>query len=154
MKRNRLARIETDSPGSMDISSLVDICFLLLIYFIVTTTIVPRERDLPISAPRDGRNPEVEVDPYLIRIDADGSIFNGADVDRTPLDTDASVRDLPLLKASLEFYRQGTRAAGEESLVVIDADGEVTSQRVVDVLNTLAGLKMDKITFSDWSDEE
>ena len=154
MKRNRLSRIENEGPGAMDISSLVDICFLLLIYFIVTTTIVPRERDLPVGTPRDGREMDVVVQPYMINIDASGQISSGEEVNQVPLDADASVRDLPLLTASLEFYQQGVRAAGEECLVVINADGEATSQRVVDVLNALAGLNINKVTFTDWQEEE
>ena len=154
MKRNRTQRIEIDSPGNMDISSLVDVCFLLLIYFIVTTTIVPRERDLPVGPPGDTPITASDVDSYLIHISAAGQISSGEPHERVALDADASVRDLPLLKSSLEFYQQGTRAAGGECFVVIDADGEATSQRVVDVLNTLAGLGLDKVTFSDWGKEE
>ena len=51
MARKKIAEaLEDDEPG-LDISSLIDVCFLLLIYFLVTTTIQPREQDLRMSLP-------------------------------------------------------------------------------------------------------
>jgi hypothetical protein len=37
---------------ALDISSLIDVCFLLLIYFLVTSTITPRETDLGMALAR------------------------------------------------------------------------------------------------------
>ncbi len=50
MRRKRNVHVNDDEPA-LDISSLIDVCFLLLIYFIVTSTMQPREQDLPMTLP-------------------------------------------------------------------------------------------------------
>jgi len=150
MKRNRISRIEADEVGGMDISSLVDICFLLLIYFIVTSTVMPRESDLPTGPP--GERPsglKVEIEPFLIRIDGAGQVFADQGSQMVPLDTDPNVRDLPMLEDMLKMYEQGVKASGQQSLVVIDVHNDVKTQRVIDVLNTLAGLEIKNVSFRD-----
>ena len=91
----------------------------------------------------------VEVQSLLISIDGKGQVFAGDGVERVALDADENVRELPLLTARLEFSKQGAKAAGEEFMVVIDADDETKNQRVIDVLNALAGLDIEKVTFFD-----
>ena len=155
MKRNRLARIENDGPGALDISSLVDICFLLLIYFIVTTTIVPAERDLPMGPPSDqpDKIEPIDIEPLEISINALGEVYINEGAQLLPLDMDSSVRDLPLLEDRLRIYRQAATAMNEKCLVVIVADGEVKHQRVVDVLNALAGMEIKNVSFRDRADK-
>ena len=152
MKRQRNAQAKTASDPTIEVSSLIDICFLLLIYFLVTSTIMPAERDLPTGS--GGPGPGSQVDTALISIDAKGQVFMGKGVEKVALDADENVRDLPLLTARLEVYKQGVKAAGEECLVVIDAEDDTKNQRVIDVLNALAGLEIDKVTFVDRHDEE
>ena len=41
----------SDEDPELDISSLIDVSFLLLIYFIVTSTLQKRETDLGITLP-------------------------------------------------------------------------------------------------------
>ena len=43
-RHRRATALEEDKP-ELSISPLIDICFLLLIYFLVTTTIKQKERD-------------------------------------------------------------------------------------------------------------
>ena len=154
MKRHRIARAKNDTEEGIDIASLIDICFLLLIYFIVTTTIIPAERDLPMGppGPPDESTP-VEVQTLLISIDDAGQVFTGEGVEKVAHDADQSVRELHQLASWLEFYKQGLQASGQTCLVVIDAADEVKSQRVVDVLNALAGLEFNKVTFVDKEEE-
>lgn len=155
MKRLRNTRVQSDEDGVIDIASLIDICFLLLIYFIVTTTIIPAERDLPMGPPgeSDGQ-PAMKIDALTVSIDAAGHVFCGEGIERMPLDAKPEVRELPLLNARLKTYKQGVEAAGQKCFVVIDADGDTKSQRVVDVLNALAGEEIEKVTFVDRDEEE
>ena len=51
MARHRKYEAEEESDPALDISSLIDVCFLLLIYFLVTSTITPRETDLGMALP-------------------------------------------------------------------------------------------------------
>lgn len=139
-----------ESPA-IDISSMIDVCFLLLIYFLVTSTITPRESDLGMKLP--GPYPvataQTEIDPLFIRIEASGEILTGIDPGRRSMDSDNSVRDLPLLAGELNLYASAARAANSAPLVQIHADDHATQQRVVDVLNALAGAGISSVTFTD-----
>ena len=54
-RHRRVTNLEEDKP-ELSISPLIDICFLLLIYFLVTTTIKQKESCLLYTSPspRDG----------------------------------------------------------------------------------------------------
>jgi biopolymer transport protein ExbD len=153
-RRYRSESFEEDEP-ELSIAPLIDICFLLLIYFLVTTTIQKRETDLdmtlPAAAPSQEQPP---IDPMFIKVDINGAIYVGAGPGQQLLDTDTSVRDLPLLSQQLEMYASAALAADSQPLVQIYAEGEATQQRVIDVLNALAGADITKVTFTDLIDEE
>ena len=150
MKRKDLNRLAQDSPPGIDISSLIDVCFLLLIYFITTTVILPAERDLPMGhgLPGDEKTKST-IDSVLIQIHSSGEIIEGQGFGELQLDADPGVRDLPLLESRLDVRRQVARATGQELMVVIAADHDARTQRVVDVLNVLAGMEIGKVTFRD-----
>lgn len=148
MARHKRQKKEPDESPALDISSMVDVCFLLLIYFLVTSTIMPRESDLGLALPgpsTPGEPPKIE--PMLIHIDDTGAIFEGPE--RQPMDMDPSSRELPLLGAELKFYKDAVDAAGANPLVQIYASEEASHQRVIDVLNALAGVKINSVTFTD-----
>jgi biopolymer transport protein ExbD len=134
---------------SLEIASLIDICFLLLIYFIVTCTLV-RENDLGMALPKDGYpDPASRAHPVVIRVEANGTILTGAGAAAQAMDADPSRRELPLLRSHLEMIAAASRAAGTSPLVKLDADDEASQQRVIDVLNTLAAVGITAVTFSD-----
>lgn len=151
-RHKRHEKTEEDRP-KLDISSLIDATFLLLIYFLVTTTIQPRESDvqmqLPAAAPTE--EPPV-IEPKLIRIDASGSIYVGTGAGQIPMDTDTDNRDVPMLFEDLQAYAENARSADSEPLVQLYVDGGAEQQRVIDVLNALAGVNISKVTFTDLVD--
>ncbi|MGB0775589.1 MAG: ExbD/TolR family protein, partial [Akkermansiaceae bacterium] len=102
---------EEDEPG-LDISSLIDVCFLLLIYFLVTTTIQPREQDLkmtlPAAAPSDTPPP---IEPLFIKVDKSGQIYVNTGAAQEALDGDVANRDLPQLKERLDQYAAGAKVS-------------------------------------------
>lgn len=51
MSRQRKHNGEKSTGSMLDVSSLIDVCFLLLIYFLVTSTILPPESDLGMKPP-------------------------------------------------------------------------------------------------------
>jgi len=123
-RHSRAQALEEDEP-SLEISSLIDVCFLLLIYFIVTTTIKARETDtnmqLPAVAP-----PAQEA-----------------------LDSDPNNHSLPLLESRLSSYAAQARAIGQEPLVQIFVDGDAKHQRAIDVIDALRAKGISKVTFTD-----
>lgn len=145
--------LEDDEPG-LDISSLIDVCFLLLIYFIVTTTIQPREQDLkmqlPAAAPSE-TPPTLE--PVFIKIEKSGTISLNTGPSQETVESETDNRKLTYLYERLDSYASAARAGGGEPIVQVWADGEAQQQRIIDVLNCLASLGISKVTFTDLVDK-
>lgn len=153
MARHKKYKSEEEADPALDISSLIDVCFLLLIYFIVTSTIKPRESDLGMVLPSSVQtDKQPDIEPLFIRIDATGAIYTGTGASQQVMDSDTSVRELPLLKGQLDMYSSAARAANSKPLVQIWADGDSSQQRVIDVLNALAGVNITSVTFTDLVD--
>lgn len=154
MARHRKTELPQEDEPGLDISSLIDCTFLLLIYFLVCTTVQKRETDLgmtlPSALPASDSMPD--IDPKLIRIDGDGVISVGAGEAQVTMDTDSSVREVPLLTADLRTYAAALKASNQEPLVQIYVDGAASQQRVIDVLNALAGVEITKVTFTSVTD--
>lgn len=155
MARHRRAEPLDEDEPELNISSMIDICFLLLIYFLVTTTIKKKERDLdmalPSAAPTDV---QPDIQPMFIKIDVNGSIYVNSGPAQEILDTDTSSRELPQLSQRLEMYASAARAGDSQPLVQIYVEGDAKQQRVVDVLNALAAEQIEKVTFTDLIDTE
>ena len=153
MARKKISeQLEEDEPG-LDISSLIDVCFLLLIYFLVTTTIQPREQDLKMALPAALPSSEIpEIAPMFIKVEQNGAIFINTGPAQEPLDTDVNSRNLPMLKERLDSYANATKAAAQQPIVQIWADAESMQQRVVDVLNCLASAEIKSVTFTNLID--
>lgn len=148
-------RPEEDEPG-VDISSLIDVCFLLLIYFLVTSTIVKKEQDLnmtlPSVAPSDT---PPEIRPLFIKLEANGYIYLRTDgAPEELIESDPDARELPNLAPRLETYSSAARNSASEPVVQVYVESEAQQQRVIDVLNALAGAKITKVTFTDLIDNE
>lgn len=155
MARHKKSKVEQDGEPELDISSLIDVCFLLLIYFIVTSTITRREQDLgmalPANQPPSSEQPKIE--PLFIKVDVAGAVYSGVGPAQLALDTDGSLRDLPLLDAQLQLYSQAAKSAGNNPLVQVWVDPGTLQQRVIDVLNALAAAGITSVTFTDLIEE-
>ena len=153
-RHQRAEALDEDEP-ELNISSLIDICFLLLIYFLVTTTIKKKERDLdmalPSAAPSDT---QPDIQPMFIKIDINGSIYLNTGPAQEILDTDTSSRKVPQLSQRLEMYASAARTADSQPLVQLYVEGDAKQHRVVDVLNALAHQAVEKVTFTDLIDAE
>ncbi len=146
---------EEDEPG-VDISSLIDVCFLLLIYFLVTSTIVKKEQDLDMTLPSVApSDTPPEIRPLFIKLEANGYIYLKSDGAQEELmESDADSRDLPNLTPRLENYASAARNSSSEPLVQVYVESEARQQRVIDILNALAGTGITKVTFTDLVDPE
>ncbi len=153
MARHKKFQVSMDATPELDISSLIDVCFLLLIYFLVTSTIIPRETDLGMSLPAaNPSNEQPKIEPMFISVDAAGVIYTGVGVGQQILDQNADDRNVPLLDKLLNMYAVNARSAGSNPLVQVYVDPGTTQQRVIDVLNSLAGARISSITFTDLVD--
>lgn len=146
---------EEDEPG-LDISSLIDVCFLLLIYFLVTTQIVKKEQELSTSLPSTApSDTPPDLAPMLILLEANGNIsLKGESGVIELVESDADVRSLPNLSKRLDLHKSVADTSSQKALVQIRVDGEAQQQRVIDILNALAGAKITEITFTDINDPD
>ncbi|MGD7653673.1 MAG: ExbD/TolR family protein [Verrucomicrobiales bacterium] len=150
MARHKRNQPTPPSEPTLEISSLIDVCFLLLIYFLATSTIHPRENQLDLRLTGNSiPTSAATIDPPLVSIDSTGSVFTGTGIASQPLDADPASRELPLLRSHLGLYRSACRAAGSPPLVRINADPATSHQRVIDVLNALAAEEIRSVAFAD-----
>lgn len=141
MSKRRTKRQE--SIGEMDISSLIDVSFLLLFYFLVSSSLIETENDLkmniPSSAPpADGEAP---IEPLYITIQPNGDIYEGDQL----LDRYLG-NQVPLLMARLEFYSATAKATGTDPTVQIEVSLQSENQSFMNVLNALAGEQISQIS--------
>ncbi len=149
-RRKKGLMLEDDEPA-LDISSLIDVCFLLLIYFLVTSTIQPREQDLPMTLPSSQKSDApLEIEPMLIAVKKTGSGFSVVVNKSETLDTsvEGERRRLPLLLESLVTYSNLAKSNDTKPLVQLFIDPLVDQQTAMDVLNCLRGAGINSVTFS------
>ncbi|MEJ6727555.1 MAG: biopolymer transporter ExbD [Akkermansiaceae bacterium] len=147
MRRSRtqsFRRLTPDDP-QLDVSSLIDVCFLLLIHFIVTTTIVKKEQDLDLGLPEPGTM-ILESSPFVIQVAQDGEITVNPDIFPEVVASAGSGSDLNELKDRLRLIQYGH---GNDVVVQLRVDEEVDYQRFVDVLNCLATQGIEKTAIVD-----
>lgn len=155
MARHRRAEAPEEDKPELSISPLIDIVFLLLIYFLVTTTIKQKEQDanmmLPSAAPTEA---QPEIRPFFIKVDAQGYIYANTGASQELLDSNPGSRELPLLDSRIKSYAAAARLGDSEPLVQIYVEGEAEQQRVMDVIDVLRNHKIQALTFTDLIDKE
>ena len=133
-----------DEPVGLQIAPLIDVVFLLLIYFMVTSSLKKQEADLGIQLPGSvAQSKAVAIpDEQIIEVTASGSILlNGQEF---KADTG---HDIPELYAILTRYKLASDASQSKALVTIQADDDAVHARVIDVMNACAGAGIKHITF-------
>ncbi len=128
--------IPSDPDPVLDMSPMIDLSFLLLIYFLVTSTLEPSEVDLGMTMPtsQGAASAEVEIDQMTIEVNSAGHIVLNEEV----LDTDPATREVPMLLDRLKTYAESAKLTDSKPMVIIAADDAAKGQRFVDVLNALA----------------
>ncbi|MCC8020995.1 MAG: biopolymer transporter ExbD [Akkermansiaceae bacterium] len=147
MARHKQIQPQDEPECSMDISSLIDCCFLLLIYFLVATTLI-RETKLDISVPGnpDSTN-KAPLEPGRITVRDDGSVYWGGDMNvggpydpnldsRSPSYRDE--RRLAQLVDQLTQLKQQADSTGTTPIVMMLAEPATPHQRIMDVMAALA----------------
>lgn len=135
----------------MQMGPMIDMVFLLLVFFMVTAKPIKQESDISLGLPGTVAAEEaVDLpDEQRIRIEDDGSIVLNDSVLAPAADT-----DLKELVAILQRFKESSEANQSEALVTLDAADGTNHQRIVDVLNACARADITGVTFSDSADEE
>jgi biopolymer transport protein ExbD len=143
-----------DPDPVLDMSPMIDVSFLLLIYFLVTSTLEPTEADLAMTMPStqsSASSAQVEIDQMTVEVNSAGHIVLNGEV----LDTDAETRDVPLLLDRLKTYAESAKLTESKPMVIIAADDAAKSQRFIDVLNALAdqSVNIRNVTITGFKEE-
>lgn len=145
--------LPSEPDPELDMSPMIDLSFLLLIYFLVTSTLEPTEADLSMTMPTSQSKGGSEVKPetMTINVNAAGHVVLNDEV----LDTDGSTREVPMLLDRLRTYVEAAKLTGSDPLVIIAADDAARGQRFVDVLNALGdpGVDIRNVTITGFSEE-
>jgi len=130
---------------------MIDMVFLLLVFFMVTAKPIKQESDINIGLPGTVAQEEtVDIpDEQRITIRSDGQVI----LNDQPMDSPASA-ELPTLLATLKRFKQSSDANKSEALITIDAEDGAIHQRIVAVLNVCAKAEITGVTFADSSEEE
>lgn len=148
-RRRKYEGVVAEDPG-LDMSSLIDVSFLLLIYFVATSTLKPKEAELGMTLPTtESSASQVEIDQMTIHLRADHVVVvNEEVVDTEP---QGKERNLVGLKQRLADYKGAADAINSTAVVILSAEDEAKGQPFVDVLNTLASVGIKNVTLSGFS---
>lgn len=114
---------------SMDLTPLIDMVFLLLVFFLVTSTFKKDELALLLKLPKaqEGTGTEKKVENLTIELSDDQIAVNGK-------------------KSSMEELPATLAASQKDILVNLRVDGEVKYTRLVKVLDLLQTNKLENIS--------
>jgi biopolymer transport protein ExbD len=139
-----LQKILTDDKVELQIAPLIDVVFLLLIYFMVTASLVKKEADISFMLPaRVDQSESIEI-PIEVAIEiapegdvvVEGMIFPRDD------------HDLDTLIARLMEFREAAESSGSELIVNIFPAEEVLHGRIVEVMSACAAAEVRNTSFS------
>ena len=114
---------------SMDLTPLIDMVFLLLVFFLVTSTFKKDELALLLKLPKteQGAGSEKKFDQLTIELSNEDIAVNGK-------------------KSSLEALPETFKGTKKEALINLRVDGDVKYQRLVKVLDLLQANKLENIS--------
>ena len=129
-----------EDPVDVNLTPLIDVVFLLLIFFMVSTTF-DRHANLKVNLPEAGTQTEaVKEEPIVLTIDASGKYFiNQRQVINTSLDT---------LKRALAKILDQSDKAHHEQTIVLRADGKTSHQSVVRAMDAAAQLGVTRLSIA------
>jgi len=137
--------------AEVDMTPMIDCVFLLLVFFMVSTTFNRQEADISFALPGTADQSEsVDIpDEQIIQITENGNVFlNDLEYD-APADA-----DMPELVKTLILFRQTAEANRVPAMITIAPEDNVKQQRVVDVLNACTAAKIANVTFAVGSGDE
>jgi len=142
----------TEHPQvELQIAPMIDVCFLLLFFYILTSKPVKPEADMSLTLPGTVSQEEtLEIpDEQRITILANGQVV----LNEQPVDTPGSA-ELPALLKTLKRFKESADANKSQALITVDANDAARHQQIVNVLNTCALAGIQGVTFASTAEEE
>lgn len=134
-----------ESAGKPDLTPMIDVVFLMLVFFMVTTELIKQEAELAIQLPSQAAPTAAPELPskHTVDILPDGSVLlNGGNTG------DAPVGELTGLTQMLGGLKASADRLQKQTIVTIQADAYSPHYRSIDVLNACAKAKLTFVSFS------
>lgn len=135
----------------MQMGPMIDMVFLLLVFFMVSAKPVKQESDINIGLPGTVSQEEaLDIpDEQRIQIQQNGQIV----LNDQPMDSPANA-EMPSLLTTLKRFKESADSNKTEALITIDADDAANHERIVQVLNVCARAEITGVTFADAGEED
>ena len=134
-----------ESSGKPDLTPMIDVVFLMLIFFMVTTQLIKQETDLGIQLPSEALPTAAPELPSKHTVDVlpDGSVhLNGGPTGDPP------VGELTNLTSLLASLKASADRLEKNTIVTIQADPFSPHRRSIDVLNACAKANLKFVSFA------
>ncbi len=133
-----LDRRKTRNAAAIDIAPMMDMVFILLIFFIVTSSFT-RETGLDVTKPKASSAKELARESILIGISRQGSVH---------------INETQVNLSTLRTILRQMMAETPDRPVIVVADRDAPSGRIVDVLDECNVAKVRKVSLSASVEQE
>ena len=134
----------TNKKAELQITPLIDVVFLLLIYFMVTASLIKKEADLSFLLPAKVDTP----DPISLPIEALIEISDTGDVTMEGMLYGANGSNLDDLVTQLLALREAAETSASELIVNILPADDALHGRIVNVMDACASAQVQNLSFS------
>ena len=136
---------EDDGTMGFQIAPMVDVVFVIMLFFMVMAGAVKVENELSTKLPGSAESSSATEfnDETIISISDEGEVS----LNDEPFDS-AESADLPQLRATLMRLKENADNAHQPAIVTIVSDAHAKYSRTIDVLNALAAAKITNVTFN------
>ncbi len=137
--------------GEIQMTPMIDMVFLLLVFFLVSAKQLKPEADLGLTLPGTVAQEEaLDIpDEQRIEIKAGGQVL----LNDMPVDGPAD-GELPKLFDTLRRFKAACAANKAEALVTLAPEDDVPHQRIADVMNACARAEITGVTFAGGESDE
>ena len=131
---------------SFQIAPMVDVVFILMLFFMASAAQQVHEQQLAMSLPAMGTS-DKDAPPMTMQVDISGNglISCGAQGSTLAAVDTPTDQDLPELISKLKY---AVEHSGPKTPVIVNPDGDALHQRVVDVLNACMKAGVKNVSFA------
>lgn len=124
---------EPDIPPQINIVPMIDVIFAILTFFIMSTLFLGRLEGLSVNLPKASTAKPQQSSRATVTVDSQGQLY----LNRSPVE----------LNQLQDAVRQQIEP-GQDLVVVLNADGSVTHEQVVEVMDQLRQVEGAKLAIS------
>ena len=149
MSANLFQGLDLDQRPRLELAALIDMSFLMLIFFMVAATLQKQEADLSVHLPAGAQAgtsaSPVELERMIIDVDDRGTIR----LNQEPISPRPGLTEIRQLQDRLSRYAAVARVSGSNPRVEIQCADAAAEQRFIDVLSAAHGAGVEHIRLMD-----